>query len=173
MKLKLPIAFLFLALASIFFSATSAMAEAGLPSVSATKTDTEKQLGFLKLALANLQTFRHRLPGAEADDLVAKVELAIVQVDRTRASESNTRPTQGVAADQDADRALSFIFVLAPIFLGIIFVMAFAPSKAQRVNPAYQAALRNLRLAAIDFNISDEELLEFRRGLVATARYIA
>ena len=173
MKSRASIVFLFLALLGFVFSPGYVDAEPSLASMgAATKTVSEKQIDLLNTALSDVRHISESMPGDELDQLAKKIELAIREIEYTAPTGRNNVALMKTSAQQDSDKLMSLGLSLAPIFCGIIFVMAFSPDRPRQLNPAYQLALRDLRLAAIDFSIPDDELLAFRKGIASIPRYV-
>jgi len=173
MKSRASIVFLFLALLGFVFSPGYAVAEPSLASMgAATKTVSEKQIDLLNTALSDVRHVSESMPGDEIDQLVKKIESAIREIEYAAPTGRHNVALMKTSAEQDSDKLMSLVLSLAPIFCGIIFVMAFSPGRPRQLNPAYQLALRDLRLAAIDFSIPDDELLAFRKGIASIPRYV-
>jgi|LakMenEpi03Aug12_release.lakeMendotaPanAssembly.Ray.scaffolds.fasta_scaffold463413_2 hypothetical protein len=171
MQSRVSIVFLFLF--GFAFWAGFAAAEQSSSSVQASaRTVSEKQLALLNVALSDVRSVSQSIARDEVAQLVKTIESAILEIERSAPTDRSNVAVMKASAEQDSDRLTNFVLTLAPIFCGIIFVMAFAPDRPRQLNPAYQTALRDLRLAAIDFSIPDDELLALRKGIASIPRYV-
>ena len=174
MKIKCFPVVLFLSLIGFCAPVSAGLAQS--PSV-ANRTDLreniEEKIGFLREALSDIHQLREQISTDDKNELIQKVEFALKQAERDIGRDTAHERKLKAASDHDADVTQGFILVLTPIFCGIVFVMAFTPVRPRKVNPVYLAGAHNLRMEAIDFNVSDDDFLELRRRVLAVARLTA
>ncbi len=131
-----------------------------------------KQIDYLQSARNYVRQYQGVNSNEDVNDLIQKIDVALKRVERDATVDPMVSKNINAALDHDADWTQNFILVLAPIFCGIVFVMAFSTNRPKKINPSYQTASQNLRLAVIDFDVSDEELLELRKKLASIPRVL-